>query len=100
MYLGNHQSLGLHSDDEPDLDPLAPIASVSFGVPRDFIVARGDDRAKQFRLPLMSGSLLVMAGDMQKHYLHGVPCGYQQQVGARFNITFRVCLTRESSDAT
>ena len=100
MYLGNHQSLGLHSDNEPDLDPDAPIASVSFGVPRDFVIARKEDRANQFRLPLSSGSLLIMAGAMQKHYLHGVPCGYQQQIGARFNITFRVCLPRETRDAT
>ena len=85
--------------DEPDLDPDAPIASVSFGVSRDFVIARRDDRSKQFSLSLTSGSLLVMAGSMQKKYLHGIPCGYQQLNGARFNITFRVCVPRETRNA-
>ena len=100
MYIGNHQSLGLHADDEPDLDPNSPIASVSFGVPRDFTIARKDNRSSQWSLKLQHGSLLVMSGNMQKLYVHGVPCGFHQHEGARFNLTFRVCRPRETRNAT
>ena len=36
--------MGEHQDAEPELDPAAPIASLSLGQPRDFVLKHRDAR--------------------------------------------------------
>lgn len=91
-YEGPRHSLGMHADNEPDLVPCAPIASVSFGVTREFRIMRRDDESLKWSLGLSDGCFMVMGGEMQRHYLHGVPAG--DEPGLRFNITFRCCIPR------
>lgn len=90
-YNGPRHTLGMHADDEPDLLKGAPIVSVSFGCTREFRIQRRDS-GEAHTLELPDGSLLLMGGAMQSHYLHGVPPG--GQTGLRFNLTFRVCVPR------
>lgn len=73
----NHprHTLGLHRDNEPDLARNVPIASVSFGSPRDFVIRHGKNAEEEHVLTLADGSFCVMAGAMQLKYLHGIPEG-------------------------
>jgi alkylated DNA repair dioxygenase AlkB len=88
-YRDHRDSMGLHSDDEPELGETPILASLSLGEERTFILKHKSDKAlKPVRLKLASGSLLLMKGDTQHHWKHGIekearPCG------PRVNLTFR-----------
>lgn len=86
-YRDNRDSMGFHSDDEPELGPV--IASLSLGEERTFVLKHKLNKsAKPVRLKLASGSLLLMKGETQRNWKHGIakltrPCG------PRVNLTFR-----------
>ena len=88
-YRDNRDSMGFHSDDEPELGPRPAIASLSLGEERTFVMKhKANKAAKTVRLNLASGSLLLMKGDTQTYWKHGIakeaaPCG------PRVNLTFR-----------
>lgn len=86
-YRNERDSMGMHSDDEPELGPAPAIASLSLGAPRTFILKHKYNK-KTVRLPLTDGSLLLMAGATQKNWLHGIN-KMTRPVGARINLTFR-----------
>ncbi len=89
-YRDERDSMGLHSDDEPELGQLPVIASVSLGASRTFTLKHKRNRALQpIRLNLASGSLLLMRGDTQRNWRHGVPKS-PQPCAARINLTFRL----------
>jgi len=86
-YRNGQDSMGMHSDDEPELGPAPAIASVSFGATRPFILRH--KRTKETRkLPLTDGSLLFMGGDMQANWLHGIN-KTARDPGPRVNLTYR-----------
>jgi alkylated DNA repair dioxygenase AlkB len=93
-YRDHRDSMGMHSDDEPELGPRPAIASVSLGHQRTFILKhRTRKELERVTLPLESGSLLLMKGDTQRHWKHGIdkerrPCG------PRINLTFRQILRK------
>jgi alkylated DNA repair dioxygenase AlkB len=96
-YRDERDAMGMHSDDEPELGAQPVIASVSLGAVRTLVFqprkGRAAEGATAFRLPLASGSLLLMAGDTQRNWKHGVdreriPCG------PRVNLTFRRIFAR------
>jgi alkylated DNA repair dioxygenase AlkB len=88
-YRDNRDSMGFHSDDEPELGLRPVIASLSLGEERTLILKHKMNKlAKPIRLKLASGSLLLMKGETQKYWTHGVakeshPCR------PRINLTFR-----------
>jgi len=88
-YRDHRDSMGLHSDDEPELGERPILASLSLGEERIFILKhRKDKTLKPVRLKLASGSLLLMKGETQRYWKHGIdkethPCG------PRVNLTFR-----------
>jgi alkylated DNA repair dioxygenase AlkB len=86
-YRGGRDSIGLHADDEPELGTNPVVASVSLGTVRTFLLKHRATRAKR-SLPLAHGSLLVMGGTCQHHWMHGVP-KTDEEVGERINLTFR-----------
>lgn len=86
-YRDGRDSMGMHSDDEPELGPQPAIASVSFGATRPFIL-RHKHTKETLKLPLTDGSLLFMAGTMQANWMHGIN-KTAKPVGARLNLTFR-----------
>lgn len=89
LYRDGADSMGWHSDDEASLGPQPVIASLSLGATRRFVLRHRHRRDLQtLTLPLEQGALLVMAGDIQRHWRHAVP-KTRRPVGARINLTFR-----------
>jgi alkylated DNA repair dioxygenase AlkB len=94
-YRDQRDSMGMHSDDESELGKQPVIASLSLGEERILLLRhRYRKELGTFKLPLPSGSLLVMKGDTQSHWKHGIakqnhPCG------PRVNLTFRTILKNQ-----
>ena len=88
-YRDGADSIGLHADDEPELgrDPI--VATLSLGATRRFVLKPRRARSGSgHALDVDHGSLLVMGGTCQHHWLHGVP-KTERDVGERINLTFR-----------
>jgi alkylated DNA repair dioxygenase AlkB len=99
-YRDQHDSMGLHADDEPELGHEPVIASLSLGEERTLYFKHKTRRdLKAFKLPLPSGSLLIMKGATQRNWKHGMrklnrPCG------PRLNLTFRTILVQALCGST
>jgi alkylated DNA repair dioxygenase AlkB len=87
LYRDGRDSIGFHADDEPELGTNPVVASISLGAVRKFVMKHVKMRETR-SLQLVHGSLLVMAGTCQHHWLHGVP-KTAEVVGERINLTFR-----------
>jgi len=88
-YRDHRDAMGLHADDERELGAQPVIASLSLGEPRPFRLRHRHDRAvAPLKLPLPSGSVLVMAGDTQMNWKHELP-RQARPCGPRVNLTFR-----------
>lgn len=97
-YRDGQDSMGWHSDNEPELGLNPVIASVSLGERRRFRVkpraqkSRQGEKSRPLSLALDHGSLLIMSGDLQHHWLHELPKVSGKaalRVGPRINLTFR-----------
>lgn len=94
FYRDGNDSMGWHSDDEPELGAQPVIASLSLGATRRFRLRRRSPRGVRARhddglsLPLPHGSLMCMAGDTQRLYRHAIP-KTRAATGGRINLTFR-----------
>lgn len=86
-YRNERDSMGMHSDDEPELGPEPTIASLSFGATRSFIL-RHKRNKRTCKLDLHDGSLLLMSGSLQSNWLHGINKA-ARSLGERINLTFR-----------
>jgi alkylated DNA repair dioxygenase AlkB len=87
-YLNEEDSVSWHSDNEPEMDPTHPIASLSLGAPRVFRVRLNGTKEDARNYLLTSGSLLVMPAGFQQEYQHCVPKS-KTPCGPRINLTFR-----------
>jgi alkylated DNA repair dioxygenase AlkB len=88
-YRDNLDSMGMHSDDEPELGPRPVIASLSLGEQRTLVFKhKSIPLLRPVRLPLSSGSLLLMRGETQQFWKHGIN-KETRTLGARVNLTFR-----------
>jgi alkylated DNA repair dioxygenase AlkB len=87
LYHDGNEGMGWHSDDEKSLGKDSSIASVSFGAEREFRLKhkRSDEKIS---ILLESGSLLVMKGSTQTHWLHCIPKS-KKITTPRVNLTFR-----------
>lgn len=89
-YRDGRDHMGMHADDERELGRCPTIAALSLGVARRFVLRpkhRGM-RPKRHDVWLEPGSLLVMGGNIQHRWRHGVP--KQVDLGEeRINVTFR-----------
>ncbi len=88
LYRDGRDGMGWHSDDEPELGREPVIASVSLGASRRFCMRHRRRKDCKLDLALPHGSLLLMAGPTQHHWLHAVP-KTRAAVGERINLTFR-----------
>jgi alkylated DNA repair dioxygenase AlkB len=87
LYRDGRDSIGFHSDAEPELGVNPVVASVSLGAVRQFVLKHKKSKDKLvFRLA--HGSLLVMGGTCQHHWIHGIP-KTAAPVDERINLTFR-----------
>jgi alkylated DNA repair dioxygenase AlkB len=88
-YRDHHDSIGFHSDDEPELGERPVIASLSLGAERSFVLKhKGSKLVRPVHLRLASGSLLLMRGDTQRCWRHGISKESRPR-GPRVNLTFR-----------
>ena len=87
LYRNERDSMGMHSDDEPELGPEPVIASLSFGASRTFVMKHKYDK-KTLRLDLNDGGLLLMSGKTQTNWLHGIN-KMTRACEPRINLTFR-----------
>ena len=87
LYRDGRDSMGWHSDNEPELGPRPVIASLSLGAVRRFRLKLREG-GEVLGIELGHGSLLRMAGDTQRLYVHDLP-RTSAAVGPRLNLTFR-----------
>lgn len=89
LYRDGNDSVAWHSDDEPELGENPVIASLSLGETRRFLLKhRRNRQLDTLSLPLRSGSLLLMSGALQHHWVHALPKS-TRLLGPRINLTFR-----------
>lgn len=87
-YRNGADYMGMHADDEPELGECPTIAALSLGVTRKFVLAHKKRRKWKKHLKLTDGSLLVMGGECQHKWYHGVP-KQRPVTEERINVTFR-----------
>jgi alkylated DNA repair dioxygenase AlkB len=90
LYHDGNEGMAWHSDDEKSLGKDSTIASVSLGAEREFRFKhkRSEDKISVL---LESGSLLVMKGTTQTHWLHSIP-KTKKITTPRINLTFRTMI--------
>jgi alkylated DNA repair dioxygenase AlkB len=86
-YRDGDDSMGYHANDERELGTNPIIASVSFGAVRRFHL-KHNQFGDRLTFDLAHGSLLIMGGTCQHHWIHCVP-KTKDIVGERVNLTFR-----------
>jgi alkylated DNA repair dioxygenase AlkB len=89
LYRDGRAGMGWHSDDERELGTNPVIASVSLGATRRFCLRHRRRKSLKHSIDLAPGSLLVMSGATQHHWVHALP-KTQRAVGERINLTFRL----------
>lgn len=87
LYRNGNDGMGMHADDEPELGKRPTIASITLGAERAFVLKHKLSGEKH-RLVLEHGSLLVMAGNTQRYYQHGL-AKTTRKLDARINLTYR-----------
>jgi alkylated DNA repair dioxygenase AlkB len=87
LYRDGHDCMGMHADDEPEIALGAPIASLSLGATRRFVLLRKGADARE-EIALRHGDLLVMGGATQALWRHGIPRERRVRE-ARVNLTLR-----------
>lgn len=87
LYHNGNEGMAWHSDGETDLKKDGAIASLSFGAERNFAFKHKQTKEK-IMLVLEHGSLLVMKGTTQMHWLHRLPPTKRIKT-PRVNLTFR-----------
>ena len=101
-YQDGRDKIGEHKDDEKDLDANAPIASLSFGQERDFVLKHQDlvrkltkdklisDVKIMHKIVLKDGMLLLMNAPTNKFWYHSLPPrSINTCPNVRINLTFR-----------
>ncbi len=89
-YRDGKDSMGFHSDDEPELGEHPVLASISLGATRRFVLEpkRGSQGSERFDVDLEHGSLLVFRGHTQAQFRHALP-KVRTVIGERVNVTLR-----------
>ncbi|XP_072944303.1 DNA oxidative demethylase ALKBH2-like isoform X2 [Epargyreus clarus] len=103
-YRNGNDHMGEHRDNEPDLDPDYPIASVSLGQERPFVLKHKDARKpgpKKKNIPpviinLEHGSILLMNPPTNEVWYHSLPTR-KKLPGPRINLTFRKMCVRKQN---
>lgn len=87
-YRSGQDSMGWHSDDEPELGPSPVIASVSLGQARRFHFRHRRQQHRRLQLLLPHNSLLIMPAGLQRDWQHQLPKS-RRPLEPRINLTFR-----------
>ncbi len=92
LYHSGEEGMAWHSDAEKDLKKNGAIASVSFGAERKFAFKHKQTK-ETISLNLEHGSLLIMKGTTQTHWLHRLPPTTKVNT-PRVNLTFRTIVKK------
>lgn len=87
LYHSGEEGMAWHSDGESELKKDGAIASLSFGAERKFSFKHKQTK-ERIDLQLENGSLMVMKGTTQTHWLHRLP-PTKAVSEPRVNLTFR-----------
>lgn len=87
LYHTGEEGMAWHSDGEKDLKKNGAIASLSFGAERKFAF-KHKKTGEVVNTFLEHGSMLVMKGTTQTHWLHRLP-PTKKVLNPRINLTFR-----------
>ena len=90
LYHNGDEGMAWHSDGETDLKKNGAIASLTFGAERKFAFKHKQTKEK-VELLLEHGSLLMMKGTTQTHWLHRLP-PTKLVTKPRVNLTFRTIM--------
>jgi alpha-ketoglutarate-dependent dioxygenase alkB family protein 2 len=98
-YKDGLDKMGFHRDDEKELNPDVPIASLTLGAERDFIFRHCNRRAAAIQIPdeklvLTDGLLLLMRPPTNQLWYHGLPVR-RKCTAPRINLTFRSILVKK-----
>ena len=91
LYHDGSEGMAWHSDGEKDLRKNGAIGSLSFGAERKFCF-KHKQTGEKIDVFLEAGSLLVMKGETQTHWLHRLPPSTKIHQ-PRINLTFRTIVT-------
>ena len=89
LYRDGNDSNGWHADNEKELGQQPIIASTTFGADRVFHFKHQYEPQLKTKLILRHGSLLMIKGNTQNHWLHQLP-KTRKIIGKRINLTFRI----------
>lgn len=92
FYHDGDDGMGWHSDDEKELDPSSPIASLSLGARRKFAFRHKQDKTT-ISVYLDTGSVLLMHSPTQQFWKHAL-LKSKTISSPRINLTFRKILTQ------
>ncbi len=92
LYHSGEEGMGWHSDDEKELLKNGAIASVSLGADRKFVFKHRQN-AQKVEVSLQNGSLLLMKGETQTHWVHRLPPS-KKVAKPRINLTFRTIVSK------
>ncbi len=95
LYHDGSEGMAWHSDGEKDLRKNGAIASLSFGAERKFCF-KHKKSGEKIDVFLEAGSLLVMKGETQTHWLHRLPPTAKVHQ-PRINLTFRTIVTTSAT---
>ncbi|MBE7635466.1 alpha-ketoglutarate-dependent dioxygenase AlkB [Sneathiella sp. P13V-1] len=87
LYHDGSEGMAWHSDAERELKRNGAIASLSFGAERKFSFKHKKTKETAAQI-LEHGSLLIMKGETQSHWLHSLPTT-KRVFTPRINLTFR-----------
>jgi len=87
-YKDGTDKMGEHKDDEKELDENVPIASLTFGAERDFVLKHQEKKVDRVVMVLRDGMLLLMNSPTNKFWLHSLP-PRKNCMQPRINLTFR-----------
>lgn len=90
LYHSGDEGMAWHSDAEKDLKRNSTIGSLSLGAERKFSFKHKQSK-ETVSLVLQNGSLLVMKGSTQTHWLHRLP-PTKKISEPRINLTFRTII--------
>ncbi|XP_059061745.1 DNA oxidative demethylase ALKBH2-like [Achroia grisella] len=98
-YKNGLDHIGEHRDNEHELDANCPIASISLGQERDFVLKHKDARKTgkdkkaipPVKISLQHGSILLMNPPTNEIWYHSLPIR-KKLLGPRINLTFRKIL--------
>ncbi len=94
LYHTGSEGVAWHSDAEQDLEKNGAIGSLSFGAERKFLFKHKQTK-ELVSVVLENGSLLVMKGVTQSHWLHRLPPTTMIST-PRVNLTFRTIVEASS----